>query len=189
MPLTQHSVFSLSCHRAPFGSHSRVIRLSFTCYWASRILKPETCFNGFAVSGLPRRGHFFRAQSRKRRSALSPGFLAQKTSKFHIRCVKKVRGGLFPKGRKSESHCIDTAVRSLTERLNSSRRSPRSKPMFSLPVPERIEGAGSVPRGVEFCVAFFGKETPTDQLVVIASIRRLHSYQISLNFATPHFMD
>ena len=48
--------------------------------------------------------------------------------------------------------------------------------MFSLPVPERIEGTGSVPRGVELCVASFGKETPTDQLVVIASIRTLNSY-------------
>ena len=104
-------------------------------------------------------------------------------SRYHFRCVKKVRGGLFPKGRKSESHCIDTAVRSLTERPNSSRRSPRSKPMFSLPVPERIEGTGSVPRGVEFCVASFGKETPTDRLAVIASIRRLNSYHSSVTFS------
>jgi len=48
--------------------------------------------------------------------------------------------------------------------------------MSPLPVPERIEGTGSVPRGVEFCVASFGKETPTGLSFIIASIRRIDSY-------------
>jgi len=79
------------------------------------------------------------------------------------------------------SHCRDMAVGLLHKRPNSSKRSPRSKPMSPLPVPEHIEGTGSVPRGVEFCVASFGKETPTDRSIVIASIRRLTSYRLRKN--------
>jgi len=96
---------------------------------------------------------------------------------YHFRCVKKVRGGLFPKGRKSVSHCRDTAVRLLIEFPTAPGDPLDQSRCPSLPVPECIEGTGSVPRGVEFCVASFGKETPTDQLVVIGSIRTLNSYE------------